>query len=178
MTEPVAEQQMEKMSSLLEEIAEDNTVMVGSLNRVLEMQESLRVEFLHETETLRQEFLGSLSYRALKDLCGELIPPLSAMEAMLEQGDFTDAAAMRGHVSSLIITLQSVLSRMGAEKISVAPGEVLFDPNYHRCVRLLTPSESPFPSAPPRTIVRVVEDGYTLGGKILSPAHVEVQAEA
>lgn len=178
MTEPVAERQIEKMSSLLEEIAEDNTVMVGSLNRVLEMQEALRVEFLRETETLRQEFLGSLSYRALKDLCGELIPPLAAMESMLERGDFTDAAAMRGHVASLIITLQSVLSRMGAEKISVAPGEAVFDPNYHRCVRLLAPSESPFPSAPPRTVVRVVEDGYTLGGKILSPTHVEVQAEA
>jgi molecular chaperone GrpE (heat shock protein) len=129
-------------------------------------------------ETLREEFLGSLSYRALKDLCGELIPPLAAMEGILEQGDFTDAAAMRGHVASLIITLQSVLTRMGAEKISVAPGEAVFDPKYHRCVRLLAPSSSPFPSAPPRTVVRVVEDGYTLGGKILSPAHVEVQAEA
>jgi molecular chaperone GrpE (heat shock protein) len=178
MTEHASEQQLEKMSSLLEEIAEDNTVMVGSLNRVLEAQESLRVDLLRETETLREEFLGSLSYRALKDLCGELIPPLAAMETMLDRGNFTDAAAMRGHVGSLIITLQSVLSRMGAEKILVAPGEAIFDPNYHRCVRLLTPSESPFPSAPPRTVVRVLEDGYMLGGKILSPAHVEVQAEA
>lgn len=178
MTKDASDQQLEKMSSLLEEIAEDNTVMVGSLNRVLEVQESLRVDLLREMETLREEFLGSLSYRALKDLCGELIPPLAAMEAMLDRGDFNDAAAMRGHVGSLIITLQSVLSRMGAEKISVAPGEAVFDPNYHRCVRLLTPSKSPFPSAPPRTVVRVVEDGYTLGGKILSPAHVEVQAEA
>lgn len=178
MTESASEQQLEKMSSLLEEIAEDNTVMVGSLNRVLETQESLRVGLLREMEMLREEFLGSLSYRALKDLCGELIPPLAAMEEMLDRGDFTDAVAMRGHVASLIITLQSVLSRMGAEKISVAPGEAVFDPNYHRCVRLVAPSESPFPSAPPRTVVRVVEDGYTLGGKILSPAHVEVQAEA
>ena len=178
MTEPGSEQLMEKMSIVLEEIAEDNTVMVGSLNRVVEGQESLRVEILRELETLREEFLGSLSYRALKDLCGELIGPLAAMEAILERGDFSDGAAMRGHVDSLVITLQSVLSRMGAEKISIAPGEAVFDPNYHRCVRLLAPSASPFPSAPPRTVVRVVEDGYTLGGKILSPAHVEVQAEA
>lgn len=178
MTEPASDQQLEKMSSLLEEIADDNTVVVGSLGRVLEMQESLRVGLLREMEALREEFLGSLTYRALKDLCGELIPPLTAMEAMLDRGDFTDAAAMRGHVASLIITLQSVLSRMGAEKISVAPGEAVFDPHYHRCVRLLAPGESPFPSAPPRTIVRVLEDGYTLGGKILSPVHVEVQAEA
>jgi molecular chaperone GrpE (heat shock protein) len=65
---------------------------------------------------------------------------------------------------------------MGAEKISVSPGEEVFDPAIHLCVRLLAPEESPFPGALPRTVVRVVEDGYTLGGRVLSPAKVEVQS--
>lgn len=177
MKKALSEQRLEQMSSLLEEIAEDNTAVASSLNRVLETQETLRSGLVREMEMLREDFTGSLSYRVLKDLCHELIPPLTAMETMLDQADFTDANTVRGHVASLVITLQSVLSRMGAEKISVAPGEAMFDPHYHRCVRLLAPAESPFPSAPPRTVVRVLEDGYTLGGKVLAPAHVEVQTE-
>lgn len=177
MKKNLSDQRLEQMSTLLEEIAEDNTAMVSSLSRIHETQETLRASLVREMEMLREDFTGSLSYRALKDLCGELIPPLAAMEAMLDRADFADADAVRGHVASLVITLHSVLSRMGAEKISVAPGEAVFDPQFHRCVRLLAPADSPFPSAPPRTVVRVLEDGYTLGGKILSPAHVEVQAE-
>jgi molecular chaperone GrpE len=172
-----ADARLDGISQLLEELVEDNTAVAGSLSRVIETQETLRSDLVREMAQLREEFAGALSYRVLKDLCGELIRPLGAMEAMLEGADFTDAATIRGHVTSLVVTLRSVLSRMGAEKISVAPGEAVFDPNRHRCVRLLAPEESPFPSVPPRTVVRVVEDGYTLAGRLLIPAHVEVQAE-
>ncbi|MFQ5676804.1 MAG: nucleotide exchange factor GrpE [bacterium] len=165
------------MAKLLDEVAEDNTAMVGVINRVLETQEALRSDIFREFEGLRNEFAGALTYRVLKDLCKELISPLTAMEAMLQEADFSDTQTIRSHVESLVITLNSVLSRMGAEKISISPGEEVFDPNRHRCVRVLTPEESPFPSAPPRTVVQVVEDGYTLAGRILSPAKVEVQAE-
>lgn len=167
---------LENISKLLEEIAEDNTAVVGSINRVLESQESLQSNLVREIDLLRDEFAGALSYRVLKDLCRELIPPLTAMEMMLAQADFADAGTIRGHVDSLVITLRSVLSRMGAEKISISLGNEMLDPGRHQCVRLLAPEESPFPSAPPRTIVRVVEDGYTLSGKVLIPAKVEVQA--
>ena len=168
---------LENIANLLDEIAEDNTATVGIINRVLETQEALRSDVTHEIELLRNEFASALVYRVLKDLCKELISPLAAIETMLQEADFSDTQTIRGHVESLVITLNSVLSRMGAEKISISPGEEVFDPNRHRCVRVLTPKESPFPSTPPRTVVHVVEDGYTLAGQILSPAKVEVQAE-
>ena len=168
---------LENMAKLLDEVAEDNTAIVGGINRVLETQEALRSDMLREFERLRNEFAGALTYRVLKDICKELISPLAAMEAMLQEADFSDTKTICSHVESLVITLNSVLSRMGAEKISISPGEEIFDPNRHRCVRVLTSEESPFPSAPPRTVVQVVEDGYTLAGQILSPAKVEVQAE-
>jgi molecular chaperone GrpE (heat shock protein) len=171
------DERLKNVSELLEEIAEDNTTIAGSINRVLETQEALRVNLAQEMGLLREEFAGALAYRVLKDLCGELIPPLTAMERMIEEADFSDPQTIRGHVNGLVITMRNVLNRMGAEKISIAPGEAFFDPNAHRCVRLLTPEESPFPSAPPRTIVRIVEDGYTLAGRLLAPAQVEVQAE-
>lgn len=168
---------LESMATILNEIAEDNTALVGSLNRVVATQETLRSDLVREMGLLRDDFAGALAFRALKDLCVELISPLAAMEAMLQQADFADPQAIRGHVESLVITMHSVLSRMGAEKIPISLGEELFDPSRHRCVRVLAPAASPFPSAPPRTIVRIVEDGYTLAGRMLSPAKVEVQAE-
>jgi len=172
------QQRLDRMAELLDEIAEDNTAVVGAINRLLDRQEGLRADLIREVSALREDYSGSLVYRALKDMCGELIAPLAAMESMLQKADFTDDATIRGHVESLAITLRNVLSRMGAEKIPISPGEELFDPNRHRCVQLLTPESSPFPSALPRTIVRIVEDGYTLAGRILTPAKVEVQAEA
>jgi molecular chaperone GrpE len=168
---------LEKIENILDEIVEDNTSFVSSLNRMAITQETLRSDLVREMGSLRDDFAGAVAFRALKDLSTELISPLAAMEAMLQLADFADPQVIRGHVESLVITLHSVLSRMGAEKIAIAPGEELFDPSRHRCVRVLVPDDSPFPSAPPRTIVRIVEDGYTLGGRVLSPAKVEVQSE-
>jgi len=168
---------LENITRLLNEIAEDNTGLVGSLNQMLTTQEILRSDLMREIGLLRDDFASALIYRVLKDLCNELIMPLAAMEGMLQQADFSDPKAIRSHVESLVITLQSVLSRMGAEKIPIAIGEERFDPSRHRCVGVLAPETSPFPSAPPRAIVRIVEDGYTLAGRTLSPATVELQAE-
>ena len=117
---------LENIPTLLNEIVEDNTALVGSLNRVVATQETLRSDLVREMGLLRDDFAGALAFRALKDLCTELISPLAAMEAMLQQADFADTQVIRGHVESLVITMHSVLSRMGAEKISIAPGEELF----------------------------------------------------
>jgi molecular chaperone GrpE (heat shock protein) len=172
----VNDDRLAAMASLLDEIAEDNTTLAGTIGRVFETQEALRADMLREIDGLRADFAGALNYRVLKDLCLELAPTLGAMELMLEQADFADPHIIRGHVAGLVTTLHSVLNRMGAEKIPVALGEEAFDTTRHLCVRLRTPEESPFPDAPPRTIIRVVEDGYTLAGRPLTPARVEIQA--
>jgi molecular chaperone GrpE len=168
------EDRLEAINKLLEEIADDNTHLVGSLNRVLEAQDAFRGHFVRELDQLRKEVSGSLVFGVVKDLCREVIPPLNAMEAMLLGAEFSDSETIRSHVNSLAITLRAVLARMGVERISVAPGEEVFDPSKHLCVGLRSPVESPFPRAPARTIVRVVEDGYLLGSRVLSPAKVEV----
>ncbi|MCP4263680.1 MAG: nucleotide exchange factor GrpE [Planctomycetes bacterium] len=168
---------LENIAKLVNEIAEDNTSLVGVINRVLEGHSALRIDLIREIGRLREDLAGVFTYHTLKDICNELIPLIAAMEAMLHQADFTDTRAIRGHVESLVITLYSVLSRMGAEKITISPGEDVFDAKRHQCIRLLTPEESPFPRVPPRTVVRIVEDGYTFADRILLPARVEVQAE-
>lgn len=171
------DKKLEELSHLLEETVEDNTQIIGTLQRVLEAQTALRSDLTRDFTMLREDFQENLAYRTLKDLCNELIMPLNAIEAMLAQSDFSDAQVIREHVESLAITLTHVLGRMGATKISVSPGEDRFDPKLHLCVRLVTPQESPFPSAAPKMVVRVMQHGYMLHSKVLVPGQVEVQSE-
>ena len=167
----------DELLELMEELADDNASLSGMLNRLLEAQAATRTQLAREIDGLRQDLAGAVSYRALKDLCRELSTPLGALQSMLRDGDFSDTEVVRGHVSALAETIRSVLLRMGAEEISVSLGEDLFNPERHFCMRLVSPQESPFPSAPARTVVRVVETGYFLGGRLLAPARVEVQSE-
>ena len=171
------ENKLEELSHLLEEVTDDNAQIIGALQRVQEAHSGLRTDMIREFNTLREDFRENLTYRTLKDLCTELIMPLSAIEAMLEQGDFSNPDIIRDHVNSLAITLNNVLERMGATKIPIAPGEDRFDPNRHLCVRLVTPDESPFPGAEPKTVVRVRQHGFMLYSKVLVPAQVEIQTE-
>lgn len=173
-TDPMIER-LDRIGTLLEEVVEDNTAVTTSMNQLGQTQRALSADVTRELTELRRDLAAGLAYRTLKDLCVELIGPLGAMEAMLARADFTDTEAVAGHVHSLVLTLYGVLNRMGAERIGVAVGEELFNPGKHRCVGQVAPDESPFPDAPPRTVVRVVEDGYLLDGRVLTPATVEIQ---
>lgn len=173
-TDPTLER-LDRIGTLLEEVVEDNTAMTTSMNQLSQAQRALSADLTRELTSLRRDLAAGLAYRTLKDLCVELIGPLSAMQAMLDRADFADPEAVAGHVRSLALTLHGVLGRMGAERIVVAPGEELFNPNKHRCVGQVEPDRSPFPDAPPRTVVRVLEDGYLLDQRLLMPALVEIQ---
>src|ERR1039458_6460181 len=99
---------LKEMHQLLDELAEDNTAVAGSINRIRESQDQLRADLARELASLRGDFSGALTYRVLKDVCNELIPPLVAIENMLTQADFDDPATIRNHVDSLAISLRSV----------------------------------------------------------------------
>jgi len=171
-----SDEKLEQISDLLEEVANDNTAVRDAMNRMGEAQHRLDTDLVRELGQLRDDLSDMLVHRALKDLCTELIAPMAAMESMLDRADFSDPDVIEGHLRSLTVTLRSVLNRMGAEKVTLAVGEDLFDPNRHRCAAKLDPDESPFPNAAPRTVVRVIEDGYVLGGRVLRPPVVEIQA--
>lgn len=173
-TDPTIER-LDRIGTLLEEVVEDNTAVTTSMNELGNAQRALSADVTRELTGLRRDIATGLAYRTLKDLCVELIGPLSAMEAMLARADFTDQEAVAGHVRSLVLTLHGVLNRMGAERIVVALGEEPFNPNKHRCVGQVAPDCSPFPDAPPRTVIRVVEEGYLLDERVLTPAAVEIQ---
>lgn len=173
-TDPTIER-LDQIGELLEEVVEDNTAVVASMNQLGQVQRALAADVTREIAELRRDLAAGLAYRTLKDLCLELVAPLGAMEAMVARADFSDTEAVAGHVRSLVLTLHGVLNRMGAQRIVVAPGQELFNPNRHRCVGQVAQDDSPFPDAPPRTVVRVIEDGYLLDDRVLTPAVVEIQ---
>jgi molecular chaperone GrpE (heat shock protein) len=104
-----------------------------------------------------------------------LSPVVAVLEDMVSHADFSDGATLRGHIESLAMTVNSALTRMGIERMPVVAGSDLFDSRMHSCVRVCAPEDSPFPSAPTRTIVRVQSPGFLIRGNVVQPAQVWVQ---
>ena len=77
-----------------------------------------------------------------------------------------DAALVEGARATLRVLMQ-ILERFGVRPIA-ALGQRL-DPNMHEAIM-----EVDDPSQPPGTIIRVVEDGYTINDRLLRPARVIV----
>ncbi len=170
-------EQLQELSKLIEEIVEDNMSLAETLGRLRDGQDQLRADLVREIGSLREEFKGAVSFRVLRELCREMAPTIAATEALLAQDNLDDPDLLKSHVSSISLTLTSILQRLGADKIPVNLGEEQFDPSRHLCVRLVKPEESPFPNAMPRRFVRIVEDGYMVADKIITPVKVDVQAE-
>jgi molecular chaperone GrpE (heat shock protein) len=177
MTEDQIGPRLDAIGRQLEEIADDNTTFVTELRRVDRTSQDAAAAVGRAVDALRQDLETAIAYQALRDLCTELIGPLTAMETMLAEADFTDPQLIAGHVRGLSATLRGVLTRMGAEVVKITVGEDAFDPERHRCVGVVAPHDSPFPFARPHTVVRVVEQGYELRKRPLWPAQVEIQAD-
>lgn len=159
-----AAKRLDEIGLQLEELAEGNTALLAEVRRLERGQRELR-----------QELETSIGYAALRDLCLALTGPLAALEAAGE-ADLTDPAVAAGHLRGVALTMRGVLTRLGAEVVPVVTGRDAFDPVWHHCVGVVSAERSPFPHAPPHTVVRVVEDGYMLRNRKLTPAQVEIQA--
>ena len=73
-------------------------------------------------------------------------------------------------LDGLIVTERDFLSRLG--RVGVKPIEALgakFDPNLHEALY-----EIPDESQPAGTVAQVMEQGYTIGDRVLRPAKVGV----
>jgi molecular chaperone GrpE (heat shock protein) len=164
---------LDEMGRQLEEMVDDNTTFVTELRRLERAQRESAAAVEQAVATLRGEIEDGLAHTAVRDVCLALIGPLTAMEA---SAGVRDPEVAAGHLRGVVITLRGVLTRMGAAVLPVVPGRDVYDPERHRCVAVLAPAASPFPDAPPHTVVRIVEDGYLLRGRPLVPAQVEIQA--
>lgn len=159
----------------VEELAEDYIALRRDVKKTADVQEAFRLVMLQEIGELRSQVSRELTTHFLRNCCREFSPVLNALERMLAEGNFADSQTIQQHVESLAITLAAAFGRIGLERIPITAGTDLFDSRIHECVRVCTSSDSPFPEAPSRTIVRVQEPGYTIQDRLAVPARVWVQ---
>ncbi len=78
--------------------------------------------------------------------------------------------AVKGLLDGVELTereLHKVLEKHGVKRLE--PAGEKFDPNFHQAMY-----EVPDASVPAGTVVQVVQDGYTIGDRVLRPALVGV----
>jgi len=170
-----AAKRLGEIKRTVDEVADDNMAVLEAVRRSGEGQEGFRASVLQEFEKLRAGLAGELLFHSLRNCCRELGPVLSGLERMAQGADFNDPETTRAHVASFAATLEGVLRRLGIERLPICEGSDPFNANLHECVKACAPAESPYPQAPPRTVVRVEEHGYLVQGRLAVPARVWVQ---
>jgi len=108
---------------------------------------------------------------AIADFARELLVVVDNLQRTIAAAEDPSAATMdtvlvEGARATLRVLMQ-ILERFGVRPIA-ALGQRL-DPNMHEAIM-----EVDDPSQPPGTIIRVVEDGYTINDRLLRPARVIV----
>ncbi len=162
----------------VEELTEDNVHILDAITRLHKEQGLTRSTFLQEIGKLRDAISDELALLTLRNICMELTPLLNVLERMLQSADLQDADKTRDHLFSFSQAFERALQRTGIDRLPVVAGKDLFNPHFHDCVKVCKPEESPFPEAPPKTIVFIEENGYTLRGRLALPARVWVQESA
>ena len=109
---------------------------------------------------------------AIADFARELLTVVDNLQRTIDAADrqppsSTENAALIEGVKATLRVLLQTLERFGVQRIE-AIGQ-RFDPNLHEVIM-----EDEDPSQPPGTIIRVVEHGYTIHGRLLRPARVIV----
>jgi molecular chaperone GrpE len=103
---------------------------------------------------------------AIERFAGDLLAVLDDFDrALAAKGAKGDAIAEGVRLTDK--QLRVVLARHGVE--CVDPIGAKFDPKFHEAIQRVPPGDKT-----PGTIVAVFEKGYTLGGRLLRPARVQV----
>lgn len=93
-----------------------------------------------------------------------------AVESLPADARAQAGAAMKTLIEGVELTERDFLSRLGKFGVKrLEPLGARFDPNLHEAL-----FEVPDETAPNATVVQVVEDGYTIGDRVLRPAKVGV----
>ena len=107
---------------------------------------------------------------AIERFVADLLPVLDDFDRALVASRDAPSALSEG-VRLTEKALRAALSRHGVEVVD--PEGAKFDPNLHEAVQRVPPTEE----TPPGTVVRVFEKGYTLKGRLLRPARVQVAGD-
>jgi molecular chaperone GrpE len=131
------------------------------------------VRALAETENTRRQGdrrAEDAQRYAITNFARELLEVVDNLRRAIEASPAQDHAETDGLVGGVVATdrlLAKILKRFGVEPINALNAP--FDPAKHEAVM-----EVDVTGKPPRSVVEVLEDGYTLHDRLLRPARVAV----
>lgn len=101
------------------------------------------------------------------DLVKKVLPVLDDLERALQNRPPDDAWA--GGIELIQRKLQGILDAEGVKRIEAEGTQ--FDPNFHEAL-----SQEPVDGAESGQVVDIIQQGYTLGDRVIRPAQVRVAA--
>ena len=164
-------------------VANDSESLLAEVRRQLAEAKDRELRTQAELENTRKRTskeIERIRQYALESFASALLGVKDNLERSLASHEGADADA--GHrkkaavldnvcegVSLTLKSLQRVFSDFGIEE--VAPLEQPFDPELHQAI-----STSPTADYPPNTVIKLIQKGYTLNGRLLRAAMVVVAA--
>ena len=115
----------------------------------------------------RQDALKFGATKFARDMCEVADNLRRALSSVPEDAGDANLVALTEGVKVTQAALSQIFERHGVKQIEAR--EQKFDPNLHEAM-----TEIEIPGAPPGTCVDVIEEGYTLNGRLLRPARVVV----
>jgi molecular chaperone GrpE len=141
----------------------ENASLQDRLLRALADAENTRRRTAQSAEAARQ--------RTIADVMLEMLPILDnlqrAVAAASDRASEPSSMSVTEGVRATVAMLVTALQRFGVRKIETVGAA--FDPSLHDAIM-----EQDLSSEPPGTIIGVIEDGYTIGDRLLRPARVIV----
>jgi molecular chaperone GrpE len=122
--------------------------------------ENYRKRTRREQEALRDQVIGSF--------VGELVPVLDSLEQALTAAQSTnDLMALAQGVMAINAQFERILSDKGVLRIE--PKGHTFDPNLHEALGVVKTKEHPN-----NTVIDVLQNGYSINGRLIRPARVRI----
>lgn len=161
-----------------EQPVESASVEVTELRHHLAESEAKAAEYLDGWQRTQAEFSNykkrlerdnETTYALMKgDIIRKFLPILDDLErALKNRPTGENAEAWAGGIELIIRKLQSILEAEGVKRIE-AEGTA-FDPNLHEAI-----SHEPSDGVQSGHVIAVVQNGYTLGERVIRPAQVRV----
>jgi molecular chaperone GrpE len=104
----------------------------------------------------------------LERLVSELLPVKDSLDLAVQSAGQADAASLRAGQAATLQLLERVLEKIGVRAVDPEEGQ-RFDPSQQEAV--MTQEAA---GAEPDSVLRVVQPGYELNGRLLRPARVIV----
>jgi molecular chaperone GrpE len=122
--------------------------------------------FRKRTQRERVEIIN----RATSNLINDLLPVLDNFKLAMQQTDKDAEDSFYKGVTMIQKQLMDALKKHGLEEIQ-AEGQT-FNPEVHEALMSEATDEHP-----EDTVIQVLQDGYTLNGRVIRPARVKVAKE-